>query len=67
MTILSNNQKNIKIRFTNTVYKSYDKEENQECFNVNPPYISCSNKQDAERIQEEINTLVNKLSKELMK
>lgn len=67
MTILSNSQKNIKIRFSNTVFKGYDKDDNQECYNVNPPYISCSNKQDAERIQEEINALVNKLTKELMK
>lgn len=67
MTTLSNNQKSIKIRFTDSVCTTYDREAQDECYNVNPPYISCSNKQDAIRIQREVNDLVNKLCRELLK
>jgi hypothetical protein len=67
MIILSNDQKSITINMTNDIYPGYDRKEKCECYNINPPYVSCTYKQDAEFIQKEVNNFINKLCKELMK
>lgn len=67
MTVLSNNQKSIKLSFTNKISISYDKDYNKECYNVNLPAVSCTNLQDAERIQQEVNEFVNKFSRDLLR
>ena len=62
MTTLQGNGKIIQFSFNNVIH---------ECVNnsyvVELPFVVCSNKKDAERIQQDVGTYISKLSKKLLK
>lgn len=68
MVVLNNNNKAIQFSVSNTIH------ENREAtgslrFTYAPelPTIKCSDKRDAEFIQQKVNTFINDLSKNLLK
>lgn len=67
MTILSNDSgKIIKISLSNKVDVTTDYEEKRICYSIELPKVTATNKDDAETIQKQVNTFVNKLCHELL-
>lgn len=68
MTTLSNNSgKIIKISLNNDIDVITDHEEKRICYSIELPKVITTSKKDAETIQSQVNTFVNKLCHELLK
>ena len=68
MTTLSNNSgKIMKISLNNNINIITDHEEKRICYSVELPKVITTSKNDAETIQSQVNTFVNKLCHELLK
>ena len=68
MTVLSNREKEIRLSLSDTIHEK--REPNGHIrFTYTPvlPTVVCSEKVDAEYIQQRINTLINDISKDLLK
>lgn len=62
MTTLQGNGKMIQFAFNDVIHEC-----SKNTYVVELPFIVCSNKKDAERIQQEIDNFVGKLGKKLIK
>ena len=66
MITLSNSYKTIKISLANSLELNFDEIDKKDYYKVELPEIICSSKQDAERMQHDINNFVNELSHKLL-
>lgn len=66
MIILENENKNIKLKLNDNVNVITDKATGKLCYQIELPVIICSEKKDAEVIQQEVNTFVHKLGNTLV-
>lgn len=67
MIIMNNDTKSIQFSLTNNTTAYIDFNSKRIVHEANLPKVICTNKTDAEYIQEKINEYINKLSHELLK
>ena len=66
MIILENENKNIKLKLNDNINIVTDKATGKLCYQIELPIVICSEKKDAEIIQQEVNTFVHKLGNKLV-
>lgn len=66
MIILENENKNIKLKLNDNINVVTDKATGKLCYQIELPIVICSEKKDAEIIQQEVNTFVHKLGNKLV-
>lgn len=67
MTILSNDSgKIIKISLNDNIDVITDYDEKRICYSIDLPKVTATSKEDAETIQKEVNTFVNKLCHKIL-
>lgn len=66
MTILSNDEKTIRLSCSAKIHISCDPNSNTECYNIESPTISCSDMRDAQIIQQKVNAFVVSLGRDLL-
>lgn len=66
MIILENENKSIKLKLNDNIKVISDNMTGKLCYQIELPIIICSEKKDAETIQQEVNTFVHKLGNDIL-